>query len=76
MASVCTDIDVVLRQINRRMRKLQKSDSEKTAERGRLNHVINERKNESRAKGLHWKVVVAYIPFNDYSTTSKQLIYI
>ena len=30
MASDCTDIDVVLRQINQRLRKLEKSDSEKT----------------------------------------------
>ena len=35
MASDCTDIDVVLRQINQRLRKLEKSDSEKTEEIGR-----------------------------------------
>ena len=34
-------IDVVLRQINQRLRKLEKSDSEKTEEIGRLNRVIN-----------------------------------
>lgn len=41
MANDCTDIDVVLRQINQRLRKLEKSDSEKTEEIGRLNRVIN-----------------------------------
>ena len=37
-ASDCTDIDVVLRQINQRLRKLEKSDSEKTEEIGRPCH--------------------------------------
>ncbi len=43
MASDCTDIDIVLRQINQRLRKLEKSDSEKTEEIGRLNRVINQK---------------------------------
>ena len=43
MASDRTDIDVVLRQINQRLRKLEKSDSEKTEEIGRLNRVINQK---------------------------------
>ena len=43
MARDCTDIDVVLRQINRRLRKLEKSDSEKNEEIGRLNRVINQK---------------------------------
>ena len=43
MASDCTDIDVVLRQINQRLRKLEKSDSEKTEEIGRLNRGINQK---------------------------------
>ena len=43
MDSDCTDIDVVLRQINQRLRKLEKSDSEKTEEIGRLNRVINQK---------------------------------
>lgn len=43
MASDCTDMDVVLRQINQRLRKLEKSDSEKTEEIGRLNRVINQK---------------------------------
>ena len=43
MASDCTDIDVVLRQINQRLRKLEMSDSEKTEEIGRLNRVINQK---------------------------------
>ena len=34
MANDCTDIDIVLRQINQRLRKLEKSDSEKTEEIG------------------------------------------
>lgn len=40
MARQCTDIDEVLRSINQRLRKLEKSDSEKTEEIGRLNRVI------------------------------------
>ena len=43
MASDCTDIDVVLRQINPRLRKLEESDSEKTEEIGRLNRVMNQK---------------------------------
>ena len=43
MARDCTDIDVVLRQINQRLRKLEKSDSEKTEEIGLLNRVINQK---------------------------------
>ena len=43
MANDCTDIDIVLRQINQRLRKLEKSDSEKTEEIGRLNRVINQK---------------------------------
>ena len=41
MAKQCTDIDDVLRQINQRLRKLEKSDSEKNEEIGRLNRTIN-----------------------------------
>ena len=40
MARPCTDIDEILRSINQRLRKLEKSDSEKTEEIGRLNRVI------------------------------------
>ena len=40
MARQCTDIDEVLRSINQRLRKLEKSDSEKTEEIGRLNRII------------------------------------
>ena len=43
MANDCTNIDIVLRQINQRLRKLEKSDSEKTEEIGRLNRVINQK---------------------------------
>ena len=43
MARDCTDIDVVLRQINQRLRKLEKSDSDKNEEIGRLNRVINQK---------------------------------
>ena len=43
MANDCTDIDIVLRQITQRLRKLEKSDSEKTEEIGRLNRVINQK---------------------------------
>ena len=39
MAKDCIDIDVVLRQINQRLRKLEKSDSEKNEEIGRLNRL-------------------------------------
>ena len=40
MAKKCTDIEDVLRLINQRLRKLEKSDSEKNEEIGRLNRVI------------------------------------
>ena len=40
MARQCTDIDEVLRSINQRLRKLEKSDSEKTEEIGRLNRIV------------------------------------
>ena len=43
MANDCTDIDIVLRQINQRLRKLEKSDSEKNEEIWRLNRVINQK---------------------------------
>ena len=50
MARDCTDIDVVLRQINQRLRKLEKSDSEKNEEIGRLNRVINQKDVEIRKR--------------------------
>ena len=40
MARQCTDIDEVLRSINQSLRKLEKSDSEKTEEIGRLNRIV------------------------------------
>ena len=40
MAKQYTDTDEVLRMINQRLRKLEKSDSEKTEEIGRLNRII------------------------------------
>lgn len=43
MAKDCTDIDDVLRQINQRLHKLEKSDSEKNEEIGRLNRIINQK---------------------------------
>ncbi len=43
MESQCTDIDDVLRQINLRLRKLEKSDSEKNEEIGRLNRIIGQK---------------------------------
>ena len=43
MARDCIDIDDVLREINRRLRKLEKSDSEKNEEIGRLNRVIGQK---------------------------------
>lgn len=43
MARECTDIDEVLRLINQRLRRLEKSDSEKNEEIGRLNRVINQK---------------------------------
>ena len=46
MARQCTDIDEVLRSINLRLRKLEKSDSEKTEEIGRLNRVICQKDKE------------------------------
>lgn len=46
MARQCTDIDDILRSINQRLRKLEKSDSEKTEEIGRLNRVICQKDKE------------------------------
>ena len=43
MASQCTDMDEALRLINQRLRKLEKSDSEKTEEIGRLNRIIGQK---------------------------------
>ena len=43
MAKDCTDIDDVLHQINQRLRKLEKSDSEKNEEIGRLNRIIGQK---------------------------------
>lgn len=46
MARQCTDIDEVLRSINLCLRKLEKSDSEKTEEIGRLNRIICQKDKE------------------------------
>ena len=43
MARDCTDIEDVLYQINQRLRKLEKSDSEKNEEIGRLNRIIGQK---------------------------------
>ena len=43
MARQCTDMDEALRLINQRLRKLEKSDSEKNEEIGRLNRIINQK---------------------------------
>ncbi|UKK79389.1 transposase [Segatella baroniae B14] len=46
MAKQFTDTDEVLRMINLRLRKLEKSDSEKTEEIGRLNRIIGQKDKE------------------------------
>ena len=46
MAKQFTDMDEVLRMINQRLRKLEKSDSEKTEEIGRLNRIIGQKDKE------------------------------
>ena len=46
MANQCTDMDDALRLINQRLRKLEKSDSEKTEEIGRLNRIIGQKDKE------------------------------
>ena len=46
MAKQYTDTDEVLRTINLRLRKLEKSDSEKTEEIGRLNRIIGQKDKE------------------------------
>ena len=46
MAKQCTDMDDALRLINQRLRKLEKSDSEKTEEIGRLNRIITRKDKE------------------------------
>jgi transposase len=43
MARECTDIDDVLHQINSRLCRLEKSDSEKNEEIGRLNRIISKK---------------------------------
>ena len=43
MANQCTDIEDAFRLINLRLRKLEKSDSEKTEEIGRLNRIIGQK---------------------------------
>ena len=43
MANQCTDIEDAFRLINQRLRKLEKSDSEKTEEIGRLNRIIGQK---------------------------------
>ncbi len=43
MARQCTDMGDALRLINQRLRKLEKSDSEKTEEIGRLNRIIGQK---------------------------------
>ena len=46
MAKQCTDTDEVLHMINQRLRRLEKSDSEKTEEIGRLNRIIGQKDKE------------------------------
>ena len=46
MVRQCTDIDEVLRSINQRLRELEKSDSEKTEEIGRLNRIVCQKDKE------------------------------
>ena len=46
MVKQCTDTDEVLRMINQRLRRLEKSDSEKTEEIGRLNRIIGQKDKE------------------------------
>ena len=46
MAKRFTDTEEVLRMINQRLRKLEKSDSEKTEEIGRLNRIIGQKDKE------------------------------
>lgn len=46
MARQCTDMEETLRVINQRLRKLEKSDSEKNEEIGRLNRVIGQKDKE------------------------------
>lgn len=46
MAKQCTDMDEALRLINQRLRRLEKSDSEKTEEIGRLNRIIGQKDKE------------------------------
>lgn len=43
MARQCTDMEEALRTINQRLRKLEKSDSEKNEEIGRLNRIIGQK---------------------------------
>lgn len=53
MAKRFTDTEEVLRMINQRLRKLEKSDSEKTEEIGRLNRIIGQKDKEIHSLKIH-----------------------
>ncbi len=55
MGRPCTDIDDVLRLINQRLRKLEKSDSEKNEEIGRLNRIIGQK--DVEIHDLKWNLL-------------------
>lgn len=71
MARECTDIDDVLRQINQRLRKLEKSDSEKNEEIGRLNRIIGQK--DVEIHGLKMELASAKSKLADAEARIKEL---
>ena len=71
MARPCTDIDEILRSINQRLRKLEKSDSEKTEEIGRLNRVICQK--DKKIHNLKVELASSKSDLADAKTRIKEL---
>ena len=71
MARLYTDIDEVLRSINLRLHKLEKSDSEKIEEIERLNHIICQKDKEIHK--LKMKIVSTKSDLADAKTRIKEL---
>ena len=71
MAKQYTDTEEVLRMINQRLRKLEKSDSEKTEEIGRLNRIVNQKDKEIHS--LKVELVSAKKELSDTKARIKEL---
>ena len=71
MAKKCTDIEDAIRLINQRLRKLEKSDSEKNEEIGRLNRVIGRK--DVRIHKLETELADAKTELADAKSRIKEL---